>query len=81
MMPFSLPVTELQPPASTTGVAPHIVEWASGDDGGTEFVDTSREPQRSLDYRAHMNPEGSPTRTVAAGYQWMPSGELARRVA
>jgi hypothetical protein len=47
---------------------------------GTEFVDKSLEPQRSLDYRKHMNSEGSPTTAVAAGYQWMPGTELVRQV-
>jgi hypothetical protein len=43
---------------------------------GTRFVNKSQEPQRSLDYRRQMNADGSPTQTVAAGWQWAPGGEL-----
>jgi hypothetical protein len=43
---------------------------------GTQFVDKSQEPKRSLDYRRQMNQDGSPTQTVAAGWQWSPGGEL-----
>jgi hypothetical protein len=45
---------------------------------GKQFVDKSREGPESQEYRAHMNSEGSPTQTVAAGYQWSPGTELAR---
>ena len=48
---------------------------------GTEFVPLSEDSRESQQYRNHMNSEGSPTETVAAGYQWVPGGELARRVA
>jgi rubrerythrin len=47
----------------------------------TEFVSLEQEPQISIDYRNHMNSEGSPSETVAAGYVWRPGTELARRVA
>jgi hypothetical protein len=43
---------------------------------GTRFVDKSQEPERSLVYRRQMNQDGSPTQTVAAGWQWAPGGEL-----
>jgi hypothetical protein len=43
---------------------------------GTRFVDKSQEPERSLAYRRHMNADGSPSQTVAAGWQWAPGGEL-----
>lgn len=43
---------------------------------GTHFVDKSAEPQRSLDYRRQLNSEGSPSQTVATGYQWTPGTEL-----
>ncbi|SCY05431.1 hypothetical protein SAMN05216420_102138 [Nitrosospira sp. Nl5] len=45
---------------------------------GKQFVDKSREGPESQEYRAHMNSGGSPTQTVAAGYQWSPGTELAR---
>lgn len=48
---------------------------------GTQFVDKSQEDSASLDYRQHMNSDGSPSQTVAAGYQWSPGTELNRRVA
>jgi rubrerythrin len=47
---------------------------------GTEFVSREEEPQSSLDYRNHMNSEGSPSETVAAGYKWRPGTELNRKV-
>jgi hypothetical protein len=45
---------------------------------GKQFVDKSQEGPESQEYRSHMNSEGSPTQTVAAGYQWSPGTELAR---
>jgi rubrerythrin len=48
---------------------------------GTEFVDLEDEPKSSIDYRNHMNSEGSPSETVAAGYNWRPGTELNRKVA
>jgi rubrerythrin len=48
---------------------------------GTQFVDKSQEDPASLEYRQQMNSEGSPSQTVAAGYQWSPGTELNRRVA
>ena len=46
---------------------------------GTRFVDKSQEPERSLVYRRQMNQDGSPTQTVAAGWEWAPGGELTAR--
>jgi len=43
---------------------------------GPRFVNKSQEPERSLAYRRQMNQDGSPTQTVAAGWQWAPGGEL-----
>jgi hypothetical protein len=43
---------------------------------GPNFVPLGQEPQRSIDYRAHMNSSGSPTEQVAAGYAWQPGTEL-----
>lgn len=48
---------------------------------GTQFVDKSQDSQASIDYRTHMNAEGSPTETIAAGYIWSPGTELNRRMA
>jgi hypothetical protein len=49
---------------------------------GTQFIkDKNAESQRTLDYRAHLNSEGSPSDAVAAGYQWGPGTEVARKVA
>lgn len=47
---------------------------------GTQYVDKSQESQASLDYRAQLNSEGSPTEAVAADYVWMPGTELNRKV-
>jgi hypothetical protein len=48
---------------------------------GTQFVDRSQESQASIDYRTHINSDGSPSETVAAGYIWAPGTELNRKVA
>ncbi|MGE5623305.1 MAG: hypothetical protein ACM3WS_09140 [Bacillota bacterium] len=48
---------------------------------GTKFVDKGQESQASLDYRTHLNSDGSPSETVAAGYIWTPGTELNRKVA
>lgn len=45
---------------------------------GTQFVDKSQEPQRSIDYREQLNSAGSPTEQVADGYRWRPGTELKR---
>jgi hypothetical protein len=37
--------------------------------------------QETRDYRDHMNAEGSPSETVAAGWAWHPGGELAAEAA
>jgi len=48
---------------------------------GTQFVHKSQESQASIDYRTHINSDGSPSETVAAGYIWSPGTELNRKVA
>lgn len=48
---------------------------------GTQFVPEAEESQASIDYRTHLNSDGSPTETVAAGYIWSPGTELNRKVA
>jgi hypothetical protein len=48
---------------------------------GTQFVDKSQESQESLEQRRMLNSEGSPSQTVAAGYQWSPGTELNRKIA
>jgi len=45
---------------------------------GTEFVDESREPASSLEYRKAVNAHGSPSTTVSATYSWTPGTELMR---
>ena len=44
---------------------------------GPRFVNKPQEPERSLNYRAHINASGSPSTQVAAGYRWRPGTELA----
>lgn len=46
---------------------------------GTEFVNKDQEGHESLEYREHLNSEGSPSEAVSTGYQWTPGTELARR--
>jgi hypothetical protein len=44
---------------------------------GAKFVDRSEESEATREYRSHLNSQGSPSDTVAAGYIWMPGTELA----
>ena len=48
---------------------------------GTQFVGKGQESQASLDYRAYLNADGSPSEAIAAGYIWTPGTELNRKVA
>lgn len=48
---------------------------------GTQFADKSQESQASLEQRRILNSEGSPSQTIAAGYQWSPGTELNRKIA
>lgn len=48
---------------------------------GTQFVHKAQESQASIDYRTHINSDGSPSETVAGGYVWSPGTELNRKVA
>jgi len=43
---------------------------------GTQFVPREHEDQASIDYRRHLNGDGSPSAAVAAGYVWTPGTEL-----
>ena len=42
---------------------------------GPDFVDREQESEATRTYREHMNSEGSPSETVAAGYVWRPGTE------
>jgi rubrerythrin len=44
---------------------------------GHAFVERNEETKQTRDYRTHMNADGSPSDTVAAGYIWTPGTELA----
>jgi hypothetical protein len=48
---------------------------------GTEFVHRSEESENTRKYRDTINSEGSPSDTVAAGYQWRPGTELTKEQA
>lgn len=48
---------------------------------GTEFVDKANESPASIEYRRHMNSQGSPSENVASGYIWTPGTELAAKLA
>lgn len=45
---------------------------------GTEYIPASQEDENSPSalYRAHLNSQGSPSETVAAGYSWRPGTEV-----
>lgn len=47
------------------------------------FIDGRKEQESDAtrEYRKHMNSDGSPSETVAAGYQWAPGTEVTKRVA
>jgi rubrerythrin len=47
---------------------------------GTQYVPKEKETRASREYRDALNSAGSPSETVAAGYEWSPGGELARKV-
>lgn len=44
---------------------------------GTEFVDASEEPERTLQQRQQLNADGSPSDAIAGNYEWQPGTELA----
>ena len=45
---------------------------------GTQFVDEAEEGSSSIEYRMHMNSEGSPSESVSEAYVWTPGTELSR---
>lgn len=45
---------------------------------GPSIVSTAEDPQRSVQYRAHLNSDGSPSDTIALGYRFMPGTELSQ---
>lgn len=47
---------------------------------GEKFITKDQEGHESLEYRRQLNAEGSPSESVAAGYEWSPGTELARVV-
>lgn len=44
---------------------------------GTQFVPKDQDSRASIEYRAQLNADGSPTEIVAAGYLYSPGGELS----
>lgn len=48
---------------------------------GTQIVPADQESAASMTYRDYINADGSPSKAVAAGYQWAPGTELLRKVA
>src|SRR5690554_1753846 len=44
-----------------------------------EFVSIDQESEATRRYRDRVNKDGSPSETVAAGYQWAPGTELHRK--
>jgi hypothetical protein len=46
---------------------------------GTQFVPKTMESPATLQYRAHLNADGSPSEAVAAGYKWEPGTELTKK--
>jgi len=47
---------------------------------GMEFVRVGEESHATLEYRAGLNAEGSPSDIVAASYHWTPGTEIARKI-
>ena len=47
---------------------------------GTQFVDDLAEGRSSLEYRAIVNADGSPSSTVSDTYSWTPGTELTRAI-
>lgn len=45
----------------------------------TAFVPLQEESRASIEWREHLNREGSPSETVAAGYRYTPGTELSER--
>jgi rubrerythrin len=45
---------------------------------GADFVGKDQEPERTLDYRRHVNSMVSPSSQVSTGYVWTPGTELRR---
>jgi hypothetical protein len=43
---------------------------------GPDFVPRERESEATIEYRRHVNSDGSPSELVAAGYAWRPGTEL-----
>jgi hypothetical protein len=48
---------------------------------GTQFIPADKLGKASREYREQLNSAGSPSESVAAGYQWAPGGEVAAKVA
>jgi rubrerythrin len=48
---------------------------------GTQFVVKDQETRATREYRNQMNSSGSPSETIAAGYQWQPGTELNQQFA
>jgi hypothetical protein len=46
---------------------------------GTEIVPRQQESSTSLQYRTHINSDGSPSEAVSAGYIWSPGTEMTRK--
>jgi len=44
---------------------------------GPDLVDREHEPERTRQYRAHVNRDDVPSNLVAGGYRWQPGTELA----
>lgn len=55
-----------------------LVEEVDMRSRGTEYVTEGEESQETLDYRNHVNSEGVPSDSVAAGYRFQPGTELAK---
>jgi rubrerythrin len=47
---------------------------------GTQYVPKDKDTRASREYREALNSAGSPSETVAAGYEWRAGGEFARKV-
>jgi hypothetical protein len=43
---------------------------------GTQFVPEQAEAASSVEWRDHLNSDGSPSTAISAGWHWQPGGEL-----
>jgi len=56
-------------------------EVGFGSSGADLVANREDEPERTREYRAHLNRDDQPSNIVSGGWSWQPGGELAAPVA